>query len=138
MLDEFKKGHNNGKGRVISFENIKLTNYIKEKLSDYFGEKAEKLVAEGNLYYNINYNGIGYHGDSERKIVIAIRLGNSFPLRYQWYLLGDPIGNYVDIYLNAGDIYIMSEKSVGSDWKTKKIPTLRHAAGCEDYIEIKK
>lgn len=72
-----------GKGRIIAFDDIPLTKQIKGKLTEYFGEKAKDLVAEGNLYYNINYNDIVYHGDSERKIVIAIRLGNNFPLRYQ-------------------------------------------------------
>ena len=93
-------------------------------------------MTEGNLYYNINYNRIGYHGDSERKIVIVIRLGNNFPLRYQWYLDSSPIGNYIDIKPDAGDIYIMSEKAVGTDWKLRKTATLRHAAECEDYIKI--
>ena len=125
-----------GKGRIISFEDIPLTKNIRSKLLEYFGEKAKDLVAEGNLYYNINYNGIGYHGDSERKIVIAIRLGNKFPLRYQWYINSNPIGNYIDIDLKANDIYIMSDKAVGYDWKKKNISTLRHAAGCDKFIKL--
>lgn len=32
----------------------------------------------------------------------------------------------------------MSEKATGYDWKLKKIPTLRHAAGAEKYLTIKK
>jgi hypothetical protein len=38
----------------------------------------------------------------------------------------------VDITLNAGDVYLMSEKAVGTDWRHTKdgILTLRHAAGC--------
>jgi hypothetical protein len=30
----------------------------------------------------------------------------------------------------------MSSKTVGTDWKKKKIPTLRHAAGCNKFIDI--
>ena len=52
--------YDSGKGRIVSFNEIKLTNAIKERLPEFFGEKAKGLVAEGNLYYNINYNGIGY------------------------------------------------------------------------------
>jgi hypothetical protein len=33
------------------------------------------------------------------------------------------------IKLNDGDMYIMSEKAVGTDWKKKNICTLRHSAG---------
>jgi hypothetical protein len=39
--------------------------------------------------------------------------------------------------LNHGDIYIMSDKAVGYDWKKRKIPTLRHAAGCKKFFNIK-
>ena len=127
-----------GKGRIISFDDVQLTKTIKNKLHEYFGNKSSKLVAEGNLYYNVNYNGIGFHGDSERKIVIAIRLGNTFPLRYQWYYDSKPVGEFIDINLNSGDIYIMSEKAVGQDWKLRKTLTLRHAAGCDDYITVQK
>lgn len=42
-------------------------------------------------YYDIK-SGIGYHGDSERKIVIAVRLGRSCPLYYQWYYKHERIG----------------------------------------------
>ena len=124
-----------GKGTIIPFDDIKLTKIIKDNLSEFFGELAKDLVAEGNLYHNINYNGIGFHGDSERKIVIAIRLGNDFPLRYRWYYQSEFIGNNIDISLSAGDIYIMSDKAVGYDWKLKNTTTLRHAAGCDDFID---
>ena len=32
----------------------------------------------------------------------------------------------------------MSEKAVGNDWRKSSINTLRHAAGCEKYIGLKK
>ena len=32
----------------------------------------------------------------------------------------------------------MSEKAVGNDWKKKSIYTLRHAAGIDKYISLKK
>lgn len=40
--------------------------------------------------------------------------------------------------VNDGDIYVMSDKAVGYDWKKKTINTLRHAAGAEKYLLIKK
>lgn len=30
----------------------------------------------------------------------------------------------------------MSEKTVGTDWKKKNIPTLRHATGIDKYTKI--
>jgi hypothetical protein len=34
--------------------------------------------------------------------------------------------------LHNGDMYIMSEKATGFDWKLKKVPSLRHAVGAEN------
>jgi hypothetical protein len=39
--------------------------------------------------------------------------------------------------MNPGDVYIMSEKTVGTDWKKKTIPTLRHATGCAKFTTLK-
>ena len=41
------------------------------------------------------------------------------------------------IELNDGDMYVMSEKSVGFDWLKKVVPTLRHATGCDKFTVIK-
>lgn len=129
--------YSKGKGTIISYKDLPELNSLKNKLPEMFGEKADNLVAEGNHYYDISKNGIGFHGDSERKKVIAIRLGATIPLHYQWFLNGKPIGKRIKLSLNHGDMYIMSEKAVGYDWKKRKIPTLRHAAGANSYLVIK-
>jgi alkylated DNA repair dioxygenase AlkB len=128
----------NGKGRIISYEDVPHLHKLLEKLPIIFGEKANDLVAEGNHYYDIKKNGIGFHGDGERKKVIAIRLGASMPFHFQWFQNSKPIGKRVELILNHGDMYIMSQKAVGFDWKKRKIPTLRHAAGSNKYLTIKK
>jgi len=60
------------------------------------------------------------------------------PFHFQWFQNSKPIGTRIKLILNHGDMYIMSEKAVGFDWKKRKIPTLRHAAGSEKYLTIKK
>ena len=77
--------------------------------------------------------GIGFHGDSERKKVIACSLGASRPIHWQWYERSKPIGERIKFTLHNGDMYIMSEKTTGFDWKKRIIATLRHAAG-EKYV----
>lgn len=126
----------NGKGRVISWNDVPITNIIYENLEKYFGPKANNLKGEGNYYYNPSHCGIGYHGDSERRKVIGVRLGASLPLHYQWYYKGNAKGNNMKFDLDGGDIYIMSEKTVGTDWKKKNIYTLRHAAGADKFVEL--
>jgi hypothetical protein len=123
-----------GKGRIISFDSLPVLNKIRQNL-DIFGKKGENLMAESNFYYDVKKCGIGFHGDSERRIVIALRLGASMPLRYQWFQNNKKIEDFKELILNHGDLYIMSEKATGFDWKRKIIPTLRHAAGCKKFID---
>jgi hypothetical protein len=124
--------YKNGKGRVYAFNDLPQLNNLKKKLMK-LHKKNKNIVAEGNYYYDINKCGIGYHGDTERKIVIGVRLGESLPLYYRWYKKNNHFGPTYKIRLNGGDIYFMSEKATGNDWKKSKIATLRHATGCEKF-----
>jgi hypothetical protein len=122
--------YENKKGRVIDFKDdrVKLTKMVRDGLVE-LGEGFEKLNAEGNYYYDIEKTFIGFHGDGERRCVVGVRIGESFPLHYQWYYKSEKIGEMCTLKLNGGDVYIMSEKAVGNDWKIKNKYTLRHAAG---------
>ena len=121
------------KGAVYDFEDLKYLNKVREKLPEYLGSKADGLLAEGNYYFDVENTGIGWHGDKERKIVIALRLGASIPLYYQWYYKTDLAGKELKLTLNHGDLYVMSEKATGQDWDKRNIYTLRHAAGSDKY-----
>ena len=59
------------------------------------------------------------------------------PFHYQLFQQSKPIDNRIKLKVNPGDVYIMSEKAVGTDWKKRIIPTLRHAAGAKKYLTIK-
>jgi hypothetical protein len=121
--------YENKKGTIISFEFTPILNKWRNSLGIIFGHKAENLESEGNYYYDPNKCGIGFHGDSERKKVIACSLGISRPLHWQWYHKSKPIGDRIKFTINNGDMYIMSEKTTGYDWKSRNKKTLRHAAG---------
>lgn len=125
--------YENKKGRIVAFKDVPVLNGFRNKLHKILGEKARNLCAESNYYYDVKSTGIGFHGDTERKIVICVRLGESIPLHYQWFIKGKPIGDRIALQLNSGDVYIMSDKAVGHDWKKRNIATLRHAAGCYKY-----
>ncbi len=125
-----------GKGRVITLDSLPLTDALYKALPTTFGPKASNLKGEGNYYYDITKCGIGFHGDSERRKVIGVRLGASLPLHFQWFQGGAPIGDRIVLPLKGGDIYIMSEKAVGTDWKSSKSVTLRHATGCAKFTTI--
>lgn len=127
-----------GKGTIIGYDKVPIMKELREKFFTLFGEKAADLKVESNYYYDTNKCGIGWHGDSERVKVIAIRLGySSMPIYFQWFYYGKPVGERIKIDLEPGDIYVMSEKAVGSDWKKRIIPTLRHATGAASFLKIK-
>ena len=126
-----------GMGTVYAFDEVPLLKKIRCGLGEIIGEKGINLQAEGNYYYDIKKCGIGFHGDTERKKVIAFRLGAKIPLCYAWYHNNDVISDVITINnLKHGDMYVMSEKTTGFDWKSKTKYTLRHAAGCEKYTTI--
>jgi hypothetical protein len=124
-----------GKGTVYNFVDLPLLQEIRKQLPKFILNKnVTNLQCEGNYYYDVAKTYIGFHGDSERQIVVGVRLGLDFPLHYRWYKNCETLGEKFTTVLSHGDIYIMSEKAVGSDWKRKSIYTLRHAAGLEKYL----
>lgn len=127
-IENQEPDYENGKGRIIALDEVYETKVLMEYIKT-FGNKTQDLVVEGNYYYDINKCYIGYHGDTERRKVIGVRLGATFPLHFQWYERSSEIGKRLQLDLNHGDMYIMSEKATGFDWHKKIIPTLRHAAG---------
>jgi hypothetical protein len=119
-----------GKGRVIALGDVPLTKGLVESFPERLGEKAAGLKGEGNYYYDLRTCGIGWHGDTERRKVVAVRLGGgSTPVCFRWYHWSAPVGEVVEIPLRGGDLYVMSEKAVGADWRCPSRWTLRHATG---------
>lgn len=131
-----KANYEEKKGTIISFDKVPMLKRVRKNIVNSIGDIAKELQVEGNYYYDPKKCFIGFHGDFERRKVIGVRLGASFKFHYQWYLQNKEIGKRMTITLNHGDLYIMSEKAVGTDWKCKSIPTLRHAAGDEKALKL--
>ena len=71
--------------QVADFENGKGTTIPWKEVVNAFGDSAETLKCEGNMYYSSEKTGIGYHGDTERRKVIGLRLGK--PMR-EYIIIG--------------------------------------------------
>ena len=121
----------NKKGTIIDFQKLQHLSEVRNNLQEILNDK---LYAEGNLYYDITKCYIGYHGDTERSKVVALRLGEDFPLYFRWYQNSEPISSSMKFNIHSGDVYIMSDLATGNNWKKKLIPTLRHAAGFEKNL----
>lgn len=130
--------YENGKGRVVPFSSVPVLSELRDRLPELLGEKARELLVEGNYYFDLKKCGIGFHGDAERRRVVGVRLGAPLPFHYQWFRKSKPVGERGELIFEDGDLYVMSEKAVGTDWMSKNILTLRHAAGAEKFLKIGK
>jgi alkylated DNA repair dioxygenase AlkB len=111
---------------IKSFASLPCLNFLRTYLSYPFGPKASNLYAEGNCYFNAKSH-IGFHGDTERKVVICLSLGASCNLKYHWRMASSSDnGPGREIALNHGDIYVMSEKATGYDWRMRSKVRLVH------------
>lgn len=134
--------YKHGKGRVYDIQSIPSLKTLCEMMEKHFEVckhefHKEMFIVEGN-WYPEEHGYISFHGDSERKLVAGVRLGASNPLYFGWwqYDIQTKTIRYVQdsmtcVLLDAGDLYMMSEKAVGTDWENghNKLPHLRHAAG---------
>ena len=59
--------------------------------------------------------------------------------RFNWFYKSKSVGETFSITLNNGDMYMMSEKAVGHDWKKRNSYTLSHSAGMDgsSYLKLK-
>jgi hypothetical protein len=130
--------YENKKGRIVSYDDIKCLKCIKDNLHIILGNKGRNMICEGNRYFNLQKCGIGWHGDVERRKVVAFRLGKTMSMNFNWFYRHNSIGEKLELELNNGDMYIMSEKAVGYDWKKSSRYTLRHSAGSNKYTSLKR
>ena len=141
--------YENKKGRIIDWSKL---DEFKELSDTLFGiinsntdNKGNNMIAEGNRYLKEKVgkkvkNGIGWHGDAERRKVMCASIGGvDYSMKWQWFYKHNPINmTPFEVILNSGDVYIMSEEAVGQQWKSSATYTLRHCAGHESYTNYKK
>lgn len=123
-------------GRIVGYGEVPIMKSLMTQI-ELLHPKGNHLKVESNYYYDTRKCGIGFHGDSERRKVVGVRIGHaSMPMYYQWYYKGEAVGERIMVPLDAGDMYIMSEKAVGTDWKMKNTYTLRHATGSNKFTTV--
>lgn len=126
-------------GSVIGWDTVPTFSLLRATLPSFVGDKAKDLNGEGNFYHHSDAY-IGFHGDGERKIVIGTSLGKTSTLRFYWRAPHSSIAHKppFDFVVEHGDIYIMSEKASGNDWRYRSKYRLVHAAGPEKFLAFKK
>jgi hypothetical protein len=120
---------------VQAFAGVPRLAEVRDRLPEILGPKAADLNAEGNHYFEPK-SGIGFHGDAERRIVVCCSLGGASTLRFHWRLPGSSAHTLpaVDLRIGHGNLYCMSEKATGWDWKFRSKTRVVHAAGAAKYL----
>jgi hypothetical protein len=134
--EDQEPSYGDGKGRIVAWKHVPKVSAIRDRIAQWTSDVP--LNGEANYYYDISQCGIGFHGDAERRKVFAVRMGETMPLYFKWFQNSLPVSEPIELVLNDGDMYIMSEKAVGNDWLRKKIPTLRHSTGCAKFTGVNK
>lgn len=73
---------------------------------------------------------LGWHGDDGRTIAVGVCLGAPATLSFIWRLPGSQTnytGTRVEIPLSDGDVYVMSEKAIGADFKSSSLLRVLHS-----------
>ena len=125
--------YQNKQGTIVAFSNVPVLTSVRRVISE-MHPKFQELNAEGNYYWDPNNSYIGFHGDTERRIVVGVRLGD-FPLLFQWFRNSKPTEHRMRLELKSGSVYVMSDLAVGYNWKHRSVEwTLRHAAGNTEWL----
>lgn len=125
-----------GKGTIYNINAIPVLDELHRRI----GLLTESdLKCEGNFYYDSDKCYISFHGDGERMKVVGFRLGDEYPLHFRWHVGQIPVSDYATVFLNRGDMYIMSEFTTGCKKMPKTKLMLKHAAGFNPIIfKVKK
>lgn len=124
------------RGTIVAWKDVPQFARLRQMLPKFLGDKAIDLNGEGNHYHHDKAH-INFHGDSERKIVVGISLGRTMTLRYCWRAPNSSKCHKgpFDFTIEHGDIYVMSEKASGWDWRCRSKYRLVHAAGAAAYLK---
>ena len=125
----------NKKGTIIGFDQSPLVERLLRVVEILMNDKD--LIVEGNQYDDVDKNGIGPHGDTERVLVACLRVGEAMTMKFGMFNDCLMKGKSFKTIINGGDLYFMSEEAVGAEWKHRSKWTWRHAAGAKKYLKMK-
>ena len=127
---------------VTAFSEVPRLTHIRSALSTLLGPRTTDLEVDGTKYHTSFHekgddgklmkkkSNTGWHGDDKRKIVVGVCLGAAATLSFVWRLPGSSKNFHdtlVTIPLHHGDIYVMSEKATGFDWKLTSLLRVLHS-----------
>lgn len=119
------------KGTVYNIRRIQALEELYQRIAEL---DVGELEVEGNFYYDLNKTYISFHRDKERKKVIGYRLGDRFPFHVRWHHNGTPVSEHATVFLERGDMYIMTDFTCGYYLMKNTGLCIKHAAGYAPII----
>lgn len=90
---------------------------------------SSNLYAEGIAFNDLNECYVPMGQEKDKKKIIGLHLGSSFPLNFRWYHKTEKVSDPYQINLNHGDLYIMSEMAAGLNKESKTKLYIKHGHG---------
>jgi len=94
---------------------------------EYFVSRREK-ASDGGMMACASR--LGWHGDHEPKAV-SLSLGHAGILKFSWRLPGTSANfpnSHTEVILEHGDMYLLSEKASGRNWKKRSLLRVVHSS----------
>lgn len=135
--DEQKPEYENGKETIIPFRSVPCLQTLRNRINKTFDRGIYDMNIQSHRFYDPEYTGIGWHGNEGMCKQIGLCLGINTTMKFRWWYDWHSFGKTVEIPLQNGDLYIVSKKAVGSDWRKRKIATLRNSIGSEKFTKVK-
>lgn len=120
----------------IPFDEYPAAKRARDKLTELgrlLNLDLKDLKMEVNYYFPKGY--IGRHGDVERNLVVGGSVGVADRVIQWCEYHRNTSGKTYQVVLRPGDMYIMCGKASGQDWKQSSIPTFRHCAGSQAFVD---
>jgi hypothetical protein len=112
-----------GQYRVLSYNELEDLKVVKNNVNKIVNQN--NLLCKGDYNYNHEKLKLKYQGGKVNNM-ICIHLGDPIQLSYKWFFSNKAVSESTGFTLNHGDLYIMSEKATGHDYKLKKNPILKY------------
>ena len=127
---------------VTAFSEVPMMDKIRTSLQNLLGNRTADLEVDGTKYHTSFHekgddgkpmkknSNKGWHGGDKRTIVIGVCLGAPVTLSFIWRLPGSQKNlddTKVSVSLTHGDVYVMSEIAIGSNWKSSSLLRCLHS-----------
>eukprot|EP00808_Paulinella_micropora_P002645 g38155.t1 len=106
-----------GRAGAVAFGRLPVLSRLRRGLEGLLPEAWPLGPAQGLWYADSRWQGVYPHGHTDSPGVLGVRLGAPLQLHWHWYQRQALVGRRLRLSLDAGDLYLLSAKAAGFDWR---------------------